>query len=111
VTDFEVTSGADEGTDHAFRLTVRGELDVETSARLSDEIAALCERGARWVTIDAAGLGFVDSTGLRAITQAGQLLTAREGQLFIEGLSPAMQRLLEISGLLDMYRRPTSDPD
>jgi anti-anti-sigma factor len=86
---------------------MRGDLDLDTSAQLDRELTKLCERGATWVTLDASDITFVDSSGLRTIVRAGNALQARGGRLLIEGMSPAMQRLLEVSGLLESYRPQT----
>jgi len=60
------------------------------------------------VVLDAREVGFIDSTGLRAIIAAGNRLTERDGHLMIEGMSGAVQTVLEISGLIDRYRTTTT---
>jgi anti-anti-sigma factor len=104
---FEVHTAIDEvGVDeHSYKVTARGELDIETAGALSEQLDALVERGARLVVLDASALEFVDSSGLRAIVSAANDLQASGGRLFIEGMSPAMARLLELSGLIDRFRR------
>jgi anti-sigma B factor antagonist len=54
--------------------------------------------------LDASGIDFVDSSGLRVIINCGNKLSAAGGRLLIEGMSGAVQRTLEISGLIDRYR-------
>jgi anti-anti-sigma factor len=104
---FEVHTAVDEtaADEHSYKVTARGELDIETAGALSDQLGALVERGARLVILDASEVEFVDSSGLRTIVSAANDLQAAGGQLFIEGMSPAMARLLELSGLIDRFRR------
>jgi anti-anti-sigma factor len=54
---------------------------------------------------------FLDSSGLREIIKAGNLLAARDGQLLIEGATGATQRVLEITGMLEQYRARDGEPD
>lgn len=89
---------------HAYHMTVKGELDLDNAATLTTRLDDLIASGATLVTLDASGVSFMDSTGLRAIVAAGNKLSARGGRLLIEGVSGAVQRVLEITGLLQRYQ-------
>ena len=65
---------------------------------------ALIEAGASIVVLDASAIQFIDSTGLRSVVAASNKLSARGGRLLIEGMSGAVQRVLEVTGLIDRYR-------
>lgn len=97
---------AEEGgtAPHAYRVTAHGEIDLESAPRLTEAFNAIIEDGATIVILDASDVAFLDSSGLRAIIQAGHRLTEVGGQLLIEGMSGAVQRVLEISGVIDQYR-------
>jgi anti-sigma B factor antagonist len=80
-----VTPASAIGFEHVRRnsheiLEVRGELDL-TNADMLDE--ALAQTSTRAVIVDLAGLGFVDSTGMRAIDQAHRRLAAAGRTLLI----------------------------
>jgi anti-anti-sigma factor len=60
--------------------------------------------GATLVVFDTCSVDFVDSSGLSAIIAAATALEDRGGLFLIEGMSPAMQRVLEVTGLLERYR-------
>jgi anti-sigma B factor antagonist len=66
-------------------------------------------KGALLVTLDLEGVDFLDSSGLRVILGASKKLSAQEGQLLIEGASSAVERVLEITGVIERLRqsRPT----
>lgn len=93
-----------ETAGHARHLTVSGELDLATSARLGDMINEMVASGIRLVVLDLTAVSFVDSSGLRVIIEAGDRLEECDGHLVLEGLSPAVQKLLEVTGLIDRYR-------
>lgn len=99
-----VDQPADEAPPHAYRVTVKGELDLDNAAVLAAHLDAIISNGATLVTLDAADVSFMDSTGLRTIVVAGNKLSARGGQLLIQGVSGAAQRVLEITGLLQRYQ-------
>jgi anti-anti-sigma factor len=109
---FEVLASVDETAvdEHSYKVAARGELDIETASQLSQQLDALISQGARLVVLDASEIEFVDSTGLRAVVAAANSLQETGGRLLIEGMSPAMARLLELSGLIDRFRREDKPP-
>ena len=48
------------------RVVVLGEVDMATAPELSEAIESLINTGAQRVVVDAAGVTFMDSTGLAA---------------------------------------------
>jgi anti-anti-sigma factor len=79
------------------RVSVAGELDLDTA----DELAAWLEsegQGEGDLRVDAAGLSFVDSTGVRALLRAANAMAGR-GRLILRDPSPAVRRVLELAGL------------
>jgi anti-sigma B factor antagonist len=64
--DFDLTVARDEGG--ATRLTLRGELDLATAARLEQALAQSGED----VLLDLRGLTFMDSTGVRVLLEAAE---------------------------------------
>lgn len=78
-------------------LIVRGEIDAHTAPALAESIAA----SGPSVRLDLSGVEFVDSSGLRVLIEAHQRAVDEGGQLTLADPSPAVQRLLEISGVGD----------
>jgi len=79
------------------RVSVAGELDLDNA----DELAGWLEnegQGEGDLTIDAAGLLFVDSTGVRALLRAANAMAGR-GRLIVRDPSPSVRRVLELAGL------------
>ena len=89
---------------HGYRLTVRGEVDARTAPKLAQALDSLIDRGATLIVLEASGVEFLDSSGLRVIVATGIRLSNSGGRLLIEGMSGAVQRVLEVSGLIEQYR-------
>ncbi len=87
-----------------WNLVATGEIDLASAHVLSETIDAAIANGATLVVLDVRAVEFMDSSGLRAIVQCGQRLTAVDGRLLLTGMSGAVQRVFEISGLIDQYR-------
>jgi len=93
--------------EHGWLLKARGDLDLDSADQLYQGIANLAEHHATLVVLDLTDVEFLDSTGLRAIVNAGDLLKERGGRLIIDGMSGAAKRVLEITSLLEHC---SSDP-
>lgn len=81
-------------------LVLCGELDLVSAGEVEAAAARVCAEGIVELVIDLRGLTFVDSTGLRAILTCWELTKGRCDFLLIPG-SQAVQRLFEVTGLLD----------
>ena len=106
---FEVVSEPSDLGTHAVRLVARGELDLYVEPVIVDRVTELAERGVKLVILDLSGVSFLDSTGLRGIIRASNVLAAHDGRLLIEGATGAAQRVLEITGMLERYRAGDSE--
>ena len=82
-------------------LTLTGELDPHTAPMLSEELENVTSEGATNVVLVLAGLGFIDSSGLRVLIAADRDLREQGGRLVLRSPSDTVTRLLEITGLLD----------
>lgn len=102
--DLLITVAQAESEHRGWRLAVRGELDLDTSAKLADHVQLLLDRGAILIVLDLTDASFIDSSGLRTLVHAGQLLEDAGGRLLIEGMSPAAEKLFELTGLLERNR-------
>ena len=76
-------------------LVLLGEIDSYTAPDLAERLAG----DPPIEVVDVAGVTFIDSSGLRAIVEAHQARASSGSRLVLRSPSPAVQRLLEISGL------------
>ncbi len=80
-------------------VTLSGELDVSTIAKVSDLLERECARKPSRILLDLAAVEFVDSSALHAFAGANKQLGAHGGSLRISGVSNAIRRTFEITQL------------
>lgn len=81
-------------TDHGF--AVSGEIDAHTAPSLATAMAAADRTD---LTLDLAGVEFIDSSGLRVLIEAHRRASDTGGALRLTKPSDSVRRLLDISGL------------
>lgn len=79
-------------------LALVGEIDAHTAPELAQAIGA---ENRNPLVLDLSGVGFLDSSGLRVLIEAHRSASADDRTLQLSNLSPAVNRLLEISGIDD----------
>jgi anti-sigma B factor antagonist len=80
---------------------VSGEIDAHTAPTLA---AAMTDLPSGIVTVDVAGVSFMDSSGLRVLIEAATRARDGGGDLVISHPTPGIARLVEISGLAGQLR-------
>jgi anti-sigma B factor antagonist len=110
----DIQQGDDVGSAAAggaavWRIRLRGEVDVSTAPTLDHALDDVERRGASVVILDLREVTFLDSSGLRSIVRAQHHLGTRDRTLMVEGLSPAAERVLEITGLLEQLTSGAGD--
>ncbi|MEO6627170.1 MAG: STAS domain-containing protein [Aquihabitans sp.] len=98
--DEEILSIEIKESDGEVVITIVGELDPYTSGDLDAVFAGLATPPER-VVLDLAGVGFIDSAGLRVILSANQLMELRSSRLILRSPSETALRILEITALLE----------
>lgn len=88
-------------------LVLTGELDGTDEPTLHAAVAAVLHRhpGAQ-VALDATGLAFLDSGGVRALLTCRDHAHRRGGGLVIVAAGPMPYQVLEITGLLEIFGSP-----
>ena len=89
------------------RVVAVGEIDASSAPQLADALDQLLESGADALIVDATDVTFLDSSGLRVLVRASKTVEAQGGTVVLDGMSPAVQRILEVTGLLEAYRPAT----
>ncbi len=85
------------------RVSVAGELDAASAGELEAALSAVADGGT--VELDLGGVSFIDSSGLRALLVAQQAADDAGGSLVLAVTTPAVDRLLELTGLSETFRR------
>jgi anti-sigma B factor antagonist len=81
------------------RIVLSGEIDAHTAPNVAEALTPLPGDGD--VVADLAAVAFIDSSGLRVIIDAHQRAEAEGRRFVIESSSDVVQRLFEISGMVD----------
>jgi anti-sigma B factor antagonist len=93
----------------AATVAVAGEIDASTVHRLESALDGL---GAHPV-IRCTGCSFIDSAGVTALLRLRRRVMEIGGTVTLADPSPAVRRVLEVAGLVDVFRvvdAPTEAP-
>ena len=85
-------------------VSVRGEIDVETTPALRQWLDQASDGGLRSVAVDLARVGFMAVSGLYALCDEAARLAQNEAQLTVVCNDPRTLRLFEICRLADVLR-------
>ena len=88
-----------EGETTVVNLT--GELDIATVPRVQQAVDAMLAEGVSHITIDLAGVGFVDSSGLRLFIVLDQRAAAEGWTLALTRPTPQALTVFRVSGVED----------
>jgi anti-sigma B factor antagonist len=85
-----------------YAICLSGELDLATAGRLQRELERVEASDARSILLDLSGLTFMDSTGIRLMLNAHGRSRADSDRLTMLRGSPAVQRVLQLTGVADL---------
>ena len=89
-------------------LVLSGELDVASAGELEAMVARICVDGLDALVLDLSPLAAMDSSGVRAVAFAHRSCQDNGYEFRIIPGGGAVQRLFELSGLVDVL--PFEDP-
>lgn len=87
-------------TADGIRLTAAGELDRASAPILAAELDRAFDHGTGVVLVDLGAVTFMDSAGVHALVVGHNAAPTR---LRLGGMHHAVRRVLEITGLLDVF--------
>ena len=79
-----------------------GDFDMQASESIGDVKNRVPEL-ATGVLLDLSKVSFIDSTGLRRLMELKKELLERDVRLFINKLSPEVNRVMDLSGVADLF--------
>jgi anti-sigma B factor antagonist len=85
-------------------IAVVGEVDIDSMPELQATLDELSIE--RQILVDLSGVLFMDSSGLNVLLRQRTRMTEKGGSIYICNPSPAVQRLVEITGLDDVLYAP-----
>ncbi len=84
-------------------VRVAGEVDIQTSPALGDQLQSVVDQGHASVLVDLGEVTFLDSTGLSALIGGLRRCQAAGGELRLVSPRPNVRKVLEITGLTDAF--------
>jgi anti-sigma B factor antagonist len=86
------------------RLSLRGELDMATRARVESALIRAEHSGASVIELDLGGLSFMDSSGVHVALDARRRSREKGHSLVLLGGSESVQRVFELTGTAQLFR-------
>ena len=88
--------------DHAV-VKVSGEVDLATSPRLRDALVEITDENEPRVVVDLEDVGFIDSTGIGVLVGGVKRARSHGGDLALVCTQRRILKVLEITGLLQVF--------
>ncbi|MFR0357179.1 anti-sigma factor antagonist [Streptomyces sediminimaris] len=95
------------------RLVVRvsGELDLDSDQLLEKALSDALDRATGGLELDLAGVDFCDCSALNVLLEACHRARETRKSLVLSASSPAVSRLLALSGTLTLFAAGPAEPD
>lgn len=86
-------------------VRLKGELDHHTAETLKTKLESeINKENCRHIILSVKELGFMDSSGLGVIIGRYKQITGKGGKMVVCDVSPAVNRLFELSGMYKIMR-------
>ncbi|MGO9343343.1 MAG: STAS domain-containing protein [Acidimicrobiales bacterium] len=85
-------------------VVVAGEIDVYTSPLLQERLVEVLRDGISSIVLDLSAVTFLDSTGLGVLITCLKRCRSAEGDLVLVTAQPNVLKVLEITGLNDVFQ-------
>jgi anti-sigma B factor antagonist len=96
------------GSDTTVRLS--GRVDVDSSPDLRDRLRTLLSQGAlpQTIIVDLAGVSYIETSGIATLIEALRIARHHQINFHLQGLSGAVLRLFEVTGVLALFEANNS---
>ncbi|MEM6552452.1 MAG: STAS domain-containing protein [Planctomycetota bacterium] len=89
-------------TDTGTEVAVRGEVDLESSPELWQDLQRFITQG-KTLRINLSGVPYMDSTGVAVLVRALKQSQSVKGQLVLANPSPRVQAVLDLARLAQLF--------
>lgn len=79
-------------------LDLEGRLDSITSPDAEKQLLAILDKGARKLLLDASGMVYISSAGLRVLLTVTKKVNSVGGKIVLSRLGPQVQAIIELAG-------------
>jgi anti-sigma B factor antagonist len=80
-------------------VEIRGEIDIQSAPGLRDELLQVIRRYGPQVTLDLAGVTFMDCAGVNVLLATRRRAQLEEGSVRVVRASPRVLRMISLLGL------------
>jgi anti-anti-sigma factor len=95
----------EQASDQRVRVRCHGEIDMSTAGQLDDEVRRAAAGGARVITVDLSGVGFIDCSGLRVLLGLDGLARDEGWRLELASTPAVVERLFELTRTSGRFAR------
>ena len=81
-----------------YRVTLRGELDIDGAGRVNEALARADQDGTTWILVDLSELQFIDSTGIQSLLLAQRSAMQNGHRLSFTPGGPQVERVCDCAG-------------
>jgi anti-sigma B factor antagonist len=99
----ESTFAVDDRDPVAPMVSLTGEIDIANTPALTAQLRQLTAPPATGLIVDLTSVSFIDSSGLSALVASWRRLEERGAQLVVVASSPLIVRLLNVTGLNQLF--------
>jgi anti-sigma B factor antagonist len=85
-----------EVSEGVYVVALAGEMDIATSPELVSRLAGIRGKGSYRVLVDLSRLGFIDSSGIKALVSSAKTVEANGGALVIVAPPPHLEKVFDI---------------
>ncbi len=89
--------------DGAIDVSLQGEIDADNCAQIGEHLLTPGVESDSTVALDLSELSFIDSSGISELLRVRDAFDSAGGSLVIVNPSPAVRRVLEITGVLSTF--------
>jgi len=97
------------GEDGGVVLRLDGELDTASAPTVEPHLRALTSTPGQRIVLDVGGVSFMSSAGVRLLQVALRTSRANGGEIALAAVGPPIQRVLEQTGMLPLFRLVSGD--
>ena len=87
-------------------VTIRGELDVQSSPQLRDQLLQVIRRYGAQLALDLGGVTFMDCAGINVLLATGRRAQLEGGWIRVTRASPWVRRIITLTGLQRVFALP-----
>ena len=84
-------------------LALKGRLNAVSAPSVQNHLQQRIDQGERRFAVDAAGLTYISSSGLRLLLQVAKQLEERSGRMVLCALQEPVKRVLKIAGFMPLF--------